>query len=347
MKISTSTRSAVPRTPALPAAMTAIAHDRYGEADTLAPVTIPMPSPGPRDVLIRVEAAALNPADVYLMRGRPRVLRLGVGLRRPKVPVRGSDVAGTVVAVGAEVSHWRGGDRVFGEARSGSLAEYALARADRIARLPGGVAATDAAASVMAALAARDGLAAAGLAPGADATGKRVLIIGASGGIGSFAIQLAKHAGAHVTAVCSGRNADAVRALGADAVVDYTRESVTDLPAWFDVIVDNVGAVRMDDLHALTSPTGVVLPNSGLPGPDGGPLMRVARANVRRRLLRRRFRTFLSLPSTPALEEIGAALQDGTLSPLIDGVLPLERGSEAMARVASGHARGKVVVTIT
>ncbi|MFW2512752.1 NAD(P)-dependent alcohol dehydrogenase [Demequina sp. SO4-13] len=326
--------------------MNAIAHDRYGEADALAPVTLPVPSPGPRDVLVEVEAAALNPADVFKMRGQPRVLRLAGGLTRPTVRVRGSDMAGTVVAVGAEVTHWRAGDRVFGEARSGSLAEYALARDDRVARIPDAVTPADAAASVMAALAARDGLAAAGIAPGADATGKRVLVIGASGGIGSFAVQLAKHAGAHVTGVCSGRNADAVRALGADGVVDYTRESVTDLPAWFDVIFDNVGAVPMEELHALTSPTGMVLPNSGLAGADGGPLMKVLRANARRFLLRRRYRTFLSMPSTAALAEIAGALADGTLSPLVDAVLPLARGSEAMSRVASGHARGKVVVVV-
>ncbi|WP_062130925.1 NAD(P)-dependent alcohol dehydrogenase [Demequina aestuarii] len=329
----------------LPATMAVIAQHRYGEADDLAATRLPVPTPGPRDVLVRVAAAALNPADVFLMRGRPKVLRLAAGARRPKVTVRGSDVAGEVVAVGADVAHWRRGDRVFGEASSGSLAEYALARGDRIARVPEGVPWVDAAASVMAALAARDGLVAGGLPPDADANGKRVLIIGASGGIGSFAVQLATHAGAHVTAVCSGRNADAVRALGAHAIVDYTRESVADLPAWFDVIFDNVGATPMEELHALTSATGVVLPNSGLPGPDGGPLMRVARCHARRVLLRRRYRAFLSTPSTAALESIAGALRDGTLSPLLDVVLPLERGSEAMARVASGHARGKVVVT--
>ena len=149
-----------------------------------------------------------------------------------------------------------------------------------------------------------------------------------------------------MTGVCSGRSADAVRGLGADAVVDYTRDRVTDLPAWFDVVFDNVGAVRMEALHALTLPDGVVLPNSGQPGPDGGPIMRVARANMRRLLLRKRYRTFLSTPSTAALDEIAAALQGGSLTPLIDIVLPLERGSEAMARVASRHARGKVVVQV-
>lgn len=331
----------------LPATMTAIAQREYGEADVLAPEQLTVPAPGPHQVLMRVEAAALNPADVFLMRGRPGVLRLSLGLRRPSQPVRGSDVAGTVVAAGAKVERWRRGDRVFGEAASGSLAQFAAAADDRIARMPDGVAAADAAASVMAALAARDGLSAGGLAPGVDGSGERVLIIGASGGIGSFAVQMAKAAGAHVTAVCSGRNAEAVRALGADAVVDYTQESVTDLPAWFDLIFDNVGATPMAALLALTTPTGVVLPNSGLDGADGGAIARVVKAQARRVLLRHRYRAFYSTPTTAKLEAIATLLESGTLTPLVDSVLPLERGSEAMARVASKHARGKVVVTVS
>ncbi|GIG55623.1 NAD(P)-dependent alcohol dehydrogenase [Demequina activiva] len=329
----------------LPDTMTAVTQSHYGEADVLAPEQIELPSPGPDQVLIRVEAAALNPADVFLMRGRPALVRLSMGLTRPKVGVRGSDVAGTVVAVGHKVTHWRTGDRVFGEAASGSLAHFATAAQDRIARIPNGVTAADAAASVMAALAARDGLTAGGLGEGVDGAGKRVLIVGASGGIGSFAVQIAKAAGAHVTAVCSGRNADAVRALGADAVVDYTQEAVTDLPAWFDLVFDNVGADPMASLLRLTTPTGVVLPNSGLDGPDGGALARVVKAYTRHLLLRRRYRAFYSAPSTAKLQAIGQLLSEGTIAPLVDSVMPLERGSEAMARVASKHARGKVIVT--
>jgi NADPH:quinone reductase-like Zn-dependent oxidoreductase len=330
---------------ARPTTMSAVAQKAYGEADNLTLTELPVPAPTASQVLIRVEAAALNPGDVFLMRGRPRVLRVVAGMRRPKVQVRGSDVAGVIVAVGAKVQHWRAGDRVFGEAASGSLAGYATAEQDRIARVPEGVTAADAAASVMAALAASDGLTAGGLAPGSNARGKRVLIIGASGGIGSFAVQMAKADGAHVTAVCSGRNADAVRALGADSVVDYTRESVTDLPAWFDLIFDNVGAVPMASLLELTTPRGVVLPNSGLDGPDGGAIRRVLKTHLRRMLLRKRYRAFYSAPTSAKLEQIARLLADGTITPLIDEVLPLERGSEAMARVASKHARGKVVVT--
>jgi NADPH:quinone reductase-like Zn-dependent oxidoreductase len=332
-------------TQTLPETMTAIAQSEYGEADALAPAQVPVPAPAPDQVLIRVEAAALNPADVFIMRGRPRILRGSAGLTRPKVRVRGHDVAGTVVAVGAKVQHWRLGDRVFGEAASGSLAPFATAAHGRIARIPDAVTAADAAASVMAALAARDGLAAGGLGDGVDGTGKRVLIIGASGGIGSFAVQMAKAAGAHVTGVCSGRNADAVRGLGADAVVDYTQEAVTDLPAWFDLIFDNVGADPMASLLTLTTPTGIVLPNSGLDGPDGGALARVVKTHARRLLLRQRYRSFYSAPMSTKLEAIGRLLADGTIAPLVDSVLPLERGSEAMARVASKHARGKVIVT--
>lgn len=330
-------------THAIPTTMTALVQHEYGEADALAINQIPVPQPQPHQVLIRVEAAALNPADVFQMRGKPAVMRLAFGLRRPKVSVRGSDVAGEVVAVGNKVQGWRKGDRVFGEAATGSLGDFACASATRIGRISDGVKAADAAASVMAALAARDGLTAGEIGP--DASGKRVLIIGASGGIGSFAVQMAKNSGAHVTGVCSTRNVETVKALGADAAVDYTRERVTDLEPGFDLVFDNVGAVPMAALHELTSPSGVVIPNSGLDGPDGGALMRVLKATLRRALLRKRYRTYLSTPSTAALEHIAQLLAAGDLVPLVDSVLPLDRGSEALARVASGHARGKVVVT--
>lgn len=324
--------------------MAALIQQRYGSADVLTLEQVPIPQPGPRQVRIRVHAAALNPADVFQLHGKPAVMRLGFGLSRPKKPVRGSDVAGEVVAVGSDMTGVDIGDRVFGGAATGSLAEYACLSATGMAPIPDGVTATDAAASVMAALAAHDGLVA-GRIPAVGATGKRVLIIGAAGGIGSFAVQMAKTAGAHVTGVCSTRNVDTVKALGADAVVDYTHQDVTQLAPGYDLVFDNVGAVPMAALHELTTPTGVVIPNSGLEGPDGGAVLRVVKATTRRLLLRKRYRTYLSTLSAPTLRIIAAQLANGTLTPLIDSALPLERGAEAMTRVASGHARGKVVVT--
>ncbi|MDN4476749.1 NAD(P)-dependent alcohol dehydrogenase [Demequina sp. SYSU T00192] len=325
-------------TAAVPATMRAVAQEAYGGVERLALADVPVPRPGAADVLVRVEAAALNPADVFLMRGEPRVLRLAYGLRRPRRPVRGSDVAGTVVAVGERVTDLRVGDRIFGEAR-GSLAEYAVAPAAKVAVLPEAVPAATAAAAVMTGLAAMHGLRAARLEPG-----QTLLVNGASGGIGHLAVQLAAAQGATVTAVCSTRNVGWVGELGAARVVDYTREPVLDLDQRFDVVFDNVGNHALRDMLALVREGGVMLPNSGEPGPDGGGLRRVLRARWLDLVTRRRVVTYLSTADRADLEELGAMLAAGSLRPHIDSVHPLDRAAEAMGRVASRHAAGKVVV---
>ncbi|WP_082097387.1 NAD(P)-dependent alcohol dehydrogenase [Demequina silvatica] len=322
------------------ATMPAAIARRYGDADAVEIADLPVPAPGPREVLLRVDAAAFNPADVFLTRGVPRMLRLTAGLRRPRRPVRGSDVAGTVVSVGSAVTGIARGDRVFGEAR-GSAARYAVSRADRIAPLPAAVLAPDAAATVMAGLAALHGLRA-----GRFAAGHRVLINGASGGIGHLAAQMAVAQGGRVTAVCSTRNAGWVADLGVDRVVDYTRESVLDLDQAFDLVFDNVGNHRMRDMLRLVADGGVLLPNSGEAGPDGGAMRRVLLA--RWVDLRTRGRTIASYYSAPSRADLGllaGMLADGTLRPHLDRVVPLDRAGEALARVASRHAAGKVVVT--
>ncbi|MFP5359867.1 MAG: NAD(P)-dependent alcohol dehydrogenase [Actinomycetes bacterium] len=319
--------------------MTAAVHRAYGEPDIVEISDVPVPVPGPREVLIRVEAAALNPADLFKLRGRPWVLRMSGGLRRPRHGVIGTDAAGTVVAVGEAVTGVRRGDRVFGEAR-GSLAEYAVASSERVTRLPDAVAAEDGAAVVMAGLAALHGLRAAGLAPG-----QRVLINGAAGGIGHLAVQLATATGAEVTAVCSAANADWVADLGAARVVDYTRESILDLDERFDLVFDNVGNHRMREVMRLLTPGGVLLPNSGEPGPDGGPLARVAKAAWVNLVVRGvRVQTYYSSPRREDLERLAAMLADGTLRPHVDRVWALREAEAALARVASRHAAGKVVV---
>lgn len=319
--------------------MTAVVHRAYGEPDIVEVSEVPVPVPGPREVLIRVEAAALNPADLFRLRGRPWVLRVGGGLRRPRHGVIGTDAVGAVVAVGEAVTGVRRGDRVFGEAR-GSLAQYAVASCERVTRLPDAVAAEDGAAVVMAGLAALHGLRAAGLAPG-----QRVLINGAAGGIGHLALQLAAAAGADVTAVCSAANADWVGDLGAARVVDYTRESILDLDERFDLVFDNVGNHRMSEVMRLLTPGGVLLPNSGEPGPDGGPLARVAKAAWINLVARGvRVQTYYSSPRREDLERLAAMLADGTLRPHVDRVWALREAEAALAHVASRHAAGKVVV---
>ncbi|WP_062378675.1 NAD(P)-dependent alcohol dehydrogenase [Demequina pelophila] len=327
----------------------AIQHE-YGGAETISTGRIPVPAPGPKDVLIHVEAAAINPADVFLMRGVPRVLRLGSGLRRPRNPVRGSDAAGTVMEVGASVVGLSRGDRVFGAAR-GSLAQYATATAARLARLPDAVPPEHAAAVGMAGLAALHGLRAGGLEPvgakpGGLESGARVLVNGASGGIGHLAVQLAAARGAHVTAVCSTRNVDWVRDLGAYRVVDYTRESLLDLGERFDLVFDNVGNHRIREMLALVADGGTLLPNSGVPGPDGGPMTRVAKAQWINLVTRgRRVTTFVSAPHREDLESLASMVAAGTLRPHLDTVFALTEASAALDRVAGHHAAGKVVVT--
>lgn len=322
------------------ATMTAVMHDRYGEPDVLTTGLAPVPTPGRRDVLLRVKAAALNPADVFLTRGRPGVVRLGLGLRRPRRTIRGSDVAGVVEAVGADVTEWHVGDEVFGAGR-GALAEYALAAAENLARIPAGVTFEAAAGTTMAGLAALHGLRVRPVGPG-----DHVLIIGAAGGIGSFAVQLAAAAGATVTGVCSAAKAQQVLDLGAHRVIDYATQSVLDLEERFDLIFDNVGAEPMLALEKLTAPTGILLPNSGERGPDGGALARVVKAMWRGKVLRKRIGSFYSSPNPQDLALLADMLADGTLTVPVDTMFSLAHGREAMERVASRHARGKVVVSV-
>lgn len=320
--------------------MSAITHVRYGEADVLAHGVVPVPTPGTGDVLLRVKAASLNPADVFLMRGKPAAVRFGLGLRRPRRPIRGSDVAGIVEAVGAGVTEWKMGDQVFGAGR-GTLAEFAVAASDHLARIPANTTFEEAAGTTMAGLAALHGLRLRPVGPG-----DHVLVIGASGGIGSFAVQMAVAAGATVTGVCSARNAQTVLDLGASRVIDYTSESVTDTDQRFDFIFDNAGADPMLALEKFTTPTGILVPNSGEPGPDGGALARIMKAMWRGRVLHKRIGTFYSSPNREDLRLLADMLADGVIAPLVDTMFTLSHGPEAMERVASRHARGKVIVSM-
>lgn len=313
------------------ATMKAVTHAEYGETDVLAYGTVPVPAPGPHDVLVRVRSAALNPADVFAMRGRPRVIRLSSGLRRPRHQVLGTDVAGTVERVGSSVTRWKAGDEVFGSGR-GSLAEYALASEDYVARMPEAISFEAAAATPLAGLAALQGL--------------RLLIIGASGGIGSFAVQMAVSAGAQVTGVCSSHNVGLVKDLGAAHVVDYTKHSLVDLPERFDFIFDNVGAHRMLALARLTTKDGLMVVNSGEDGPDGGALARVVKAVWHGKIMRRRIAAFYSSPTAQDMERLAQMLGAGTIAPSLDTMFTLDHAADAMARVASRHARGKVVVSV-
>src|SRR5690606_25521057 len=251
------------------ATMVAATHRCYGPPEALEIARLPVPTPGAGQVLVRVAAAALNPADVFLMLGRPAPVRLITGLRRPaaKQQVRGQDLAGTVEAVGAGVTKLKAGDRVFGSA-DGALAQYACASETSLAAMPTRLSFEQAAAVPMAGLAALHGL--------RDAArlvaGQRLLVNGASGGIGPFAIPIARGLGAEVTAVCSSRNVELVRELGADHVIDYTVRRLTEVAERYDVILDNVANHSLGAMRRLLTPTGTLLTNSGEVGPDGGPI---------------------------------------------------------------------------
>lgn len=323
-----------------PGRMQALVQERYGTPEVLSLGAVEVPSPGRREVLVEVGAASVHPGDYFVMTGRPRLVRLAFGLRRPRRRSPGMDLAGIVRAVGAEVTSVHVGDRVFGWTTTGALAEYATVREDHLAPVPAGVSAADAAAvptSGMTALQALRDVA-------RLTAGQTVLITGASGGVGSFAVQIAKALGAEVTAVCSGRNAELVRRLGADHVIDYETTDVTDGSTRFDVILDSVEAQPLAAMRRILTPTGTLIPNSGRGGAWIGPLGRIARARLLSALTRQRLRPFTSLGRRDDLVALAEMLASGEITPVVDRSYALTDAADALRRVATGHTRGKLVV---
>lgn len=313
----------------------------------LRPAEVPTPGYGASDVLVRVVSAAVNTPDWLCTLGRPSLLRPVYGWTRPRAPVRGSDFAGIVEAVGTEVSHLKPGDAVFGCVGTnpfvagfpGTFRVHTVAPAALVARKPPELSFDDAAAAVMsgvvALLAFRD--------VASVCTDQRVLVNGASGGIGTFAVPLAKAAGAHVTAVCSARNADFVRALGADEVIDYEVTDYTRGEGRFDVILDNVANHPVRRQLAVLTPGGVLIPNSVGPDPVFGPL----RWLVASAFAGGRTRTVTHDPSRENLEGIAAALLAGRTRCALDRVYPLAEAGAAVARMASHRARGNINLRVS
>jgi NADPH:quinone reductase-like Zn-dependent oxidoreductase len=322
--------------------MTAAVQRRYGPPEVVACARLARPVPRKGDVLVRVHAASVHPGDVFVVTGVPYVLRLAFGLRRPGSGVPGRDLAGRVEAVGAGVTELRPGDAVFGWTATGSLAEYVRAPARQFVpkpeRLTMAQAATLTTSGLTALQALRD---VARVQPG-----QTVLITGASGGVGTYAVQIAKAMGAEVTGVCSTRNVDMVRELGADHVVDYTAADFTRGGRLYDVILDNVEAQPLAATRRALAPTGTLIPNSGKGGRWFGPLGRILAAQVRSRFTRQRLRPFLSIEKHDDLLALAALVEAGTLTPVVDRTFPLEGASAALAYVGEGHARGKVVVSL-
>ena len=327
--------------------MKAIAHDRYGPPqDVLALRDVDRPAVEDGQVLVRVRAASVNPADWHLIRGEPSIARLQWGLRAPKFAVPGCDLAGQVEAVGHSVTSLQPGDEVFGSLFMrgfGALAELASVPEDVLAPKPANLSFDDAAAVPIAALTALQGL----RDRGRVEAGHKVLIIGASGGVGTFAVQIAKSLGAEVTGVCSTRNVDMVRSLGADHVVDYTREDFTQGGQRYDLIFQLAGTGSPSECRRALIPKGTLLLSSGESnGRVIGPLGRVAKALAMSPFVGQRMVSFTVKPNRADLEAVKRLIEAGEVSPVIDRSYPLAEAPDAIAYLEEGHARGKVVITL-
>jgi NADPH:quinone reductase-like Zn-dependent oxidoreductase len=325
--------------------MQAIVQDAYGSADVLELVDIDRPVPTDNQVLIRVHAAGLHRGDWHVMTGLPYLIRIVVptlGLRKPKVRVRGMDVAGTVEAVGQNVTRFQPGDAVFGWC-DGSFAEYACAPEDQLAAKPATLSFEQAAAVPISGFAALQGL----RDVGEIQAGQQVLIIGAAGGVGSFAVQLAKAFGAKVTGVASTSQVELVRSIGADEVLDYTRADVTDGTRHWDLILDTAGRRSLSQLRRALTPKGTLVI---VGGEGGGRLMggftRNLRAPVLSRFVGQRLRMLASKERPEDLQTLRELLEAGKLTPRIGRIYPLREVPEAMRALEAGHTRGKVVITV-
>jgi NADPH:quinone reductase-like Zn-dependent oxidoreductase len=321
--------------------MKAIVQDRYGSADVLRLEDIDVPVPGDDDVLVRVHAAGVDPGVWHLMTGLPYLVRLGFGLRGPKLRVRGLDVAGRVEAVGGNVTGFQPGDAVFGTC-DGAFAEYACARQDRLAPMPANLNFEQAAAVPISGCTALQALRdKAKVQPG-----QRVLVTGAGGGVGSFAVQLAKAFGAEVTGVCSTAKTDLVRSLGAD-VIDYTWEDFADQPRRYDVIVDTAGLRSLSHLRRCLTPKGALVIVGGEGGGRwSGGVDRQLRAQLLSLFTAQRLFGLLATEPRSDLDTLRQLIEDGQLMPVIDRTYPLNEAPDAIRRLERGEARGKLVVTI-
>jgi NADPH:quinone reductase-like Zn-dependent oxidoreductase len=326
-----------------PATMRAITQNRYGTVpeDVMRLDQVARPGIGDDEVLIQVRAAAVDRGTWHVMAGQPYLMRLlGFGFRGPRNRVPGLDVAGTVVAVGPAVTRFAPGDEVFGIAR-GSFAEYAAARESTLARKPAALSFEQAAAVAVSGLTALQGLRDAGrIKPG-----QKVLVIGASGGVGSYAVQLAKYFGAEVTGVCGTAKADLVRSIGADHVIDYTRADFADGQRHYDLILDIGGNSRLSRLRRALTPRGtlVIAGGEGARWTGVGRQLRALALSV---LIRQRLTMFVSRHRQADLDTLRLLTEGGQIVPVVDRTYPLAEAPLAVHRLHAGHARGKIVITV-
>ncbi len=329
-------------TTALPRTMRAVTYDRYGTSEALSVAEVAVPEPAAHEVLVAVEASSLNALDWRLLTGTPYLVRTTQGLRRPRRRIPGADVAGTVVAVGADVTRVHPGDRVFGESAGGGCAEYATVDAAHVVALPVGVSSEAAGATPVAGLTALQGL----RTHGAVEPGDRVLVNGAAGGVGTFAVQVAKALGGEVTAVTSGRNAELVRSLGADTVIDYATTDFVDRGDRFDVVLDVAGNRTPAEYRRVLAPGGRFVAVSGpMTNRWLGPLPHLLRTALALRPADASFHQFTAAPVQDDLAFLAGLLASGEVVPAVDRVVGLEGVPAGIAEIAGGHARAKIVVT--
>ena len=321
--------------------MRAMTHDSYGPLSSLILREVDRPRPGAGEVLIRARAAGLHIGDCWGVQGSPLLMRMSSGLLHPKVGIPGFDVAGRVVEVGERVTGFRPGDEVFGTGH-GTCATYVRSPEKTLAHRPTNLSPQEAAAVPTSALAALHALRDSGrLKPK-----ERVLINGASGGVGSFAVQIAKAFGAEVAGVCGPSHVELVRSLGADRVVDYTREDFTRSSVRYDLILDNQENRSLGEVRRVLAPRGTLILNSGT-GTRGFPMLkRLIKPLLLSPFLRQRLRRYLSVPNRKDLETLKTLIEAGQVHPIIDRTYPLSETATALAHIEKGHAGGKVVINL-
>ena len=322
--------------------MKAIVYREYGGPEVLRYEDVEKPIPKDDEVLIKVHVASVNPLDWRLMSGKPAPLRLAMGLLKPRLGRPGVDVAGQVETIGKNVTQFKPGDAVFGSC-NGAFAEYACASESKIAMKPASVTFEDAASVNVAGLTALQGL----RDKGKVHAGSKVLINGAAGGVGTFAVQLARHLGAHVTGVCSTRNIDLVRSLGADEVIDYTRDDFTRGEQRYDVILDCVGNHSFSEYRRVLNPEGRSV---GVGAPHDFSIIALLASIVKDTALsasgKQKSVMFIAKGSQNDLALIGELIAAGKVKPVIDKIYPLSEAASAVGHVEKGHARGKVLIKV-
>jgi NADPH:quinone reductase-like Zn-dependent oxidoreductase len=322
--------------------MKAAIYEKYGPPDVVQIRDVERPVPNDNEVLIKVRAASVNPYDWHFMRGLPYVLRLVAGMRKPKDSRLGADVAGQIEAIGRNVTHFSAGDEVFGTCR-GSFGQYARASESTLATKPKGLTFEQAASAPIAALTALQGL----RDKGHIQARQKVLINGAAGGVGTFAVQIAKSFGADVTGVCSTRNVEMVRSIGANQVVDYTHEDFTQSGRRYDLILDAVGNHSLSECRRVLNPRGILVMAGGTAGRWMiGPLTRGITAGVISRFTSQNMVGILAKPNKGDLTMLGEFMATGKITPVIARRYSLSEVPEAIRYLEAGHAQGKVVITL-